>query len=169
MMPSTGSTKMTARGTARPFLLWVHYIEPHAPYRFHQEYAKQLGINDDRLTKRDRYDSEIAAVDDSIARLLAGVRKAVDETRLVVVFTADHGESLGEHNYWGHGRNLYEPSLRIPLGIIWKGHIQSGTVASQATLLDIAPTAARSRRNRCLPRPPGDELGPDGAKRSADF
>jgi arylsulfatase A-like enzyme len=73
--------------------------------------------------------------------LLAGVRKVVDETELVVVFTADHGESLGEHNYWGHGRYLYEPSLRIPLGIIWKGHIPAATVASQATLLDIAPTA----------------------------
>ena len=34
----------------------------------------------------------------------------------LIVFAADHGESLGEHGYWGHGRNLYEPNLRIPLG-----------------------------------------------------
>ncbi len=99
----------------RPFFLWVHYIEPHAPYRFHNEYAERLGVNDDQLKKRDRYDTEIAAVDASIARLLAGVRKRVDESELLVVLTADHGESLGEHNYWGHGRYLYEPSLRIPL------------------------------------------------------
>ncbi len=123
-----------------PFLLWVHYIEPHAPYRFHQEYGERLGVNDDRLTKRDRYDTEIAAVDASIGRLLEGVRKAVDDQSVVIVFTADHGESLGEHGYWGHGRNLYEPSLRIPLALVWKGRIPAGKLASRATLLDIAPT-----------------------------
>jgi arylsulfatase A-like enzyme len=128
------------RGPEKPFFIWVHYIEPHAPYRFHKEYADRLGVNDDQLTKKDRYDTEIAAVDDSIARLLAGVRQAVDDKDLLVVFTADHGESLGEHNYWGHGRYLYEPSLRIPLGMVWRGVIPEGTVGSQATLLDLAPT-----------------------------
>jgi len=128
------------KGPQKPFFLWVHYIEPHAPYRFHGEYADRLGINDDKLTKKDRYDTEIAAVDESIARLLAGVRQAVDDKDLLVVFTADHGESLGEHSYWGHGRYLYEPSLRIPLGIVWKGVIPAGTVSSQATLLDLMPT-----------------------------
>ncbi|TFG39322.1 MAG: hypothetical protein E4H44_02310 [Candidatus Aminicenantes bacterium] len=130
----------TVKGEDAPFFLWVHYIEPHAPYRFHTEYAEQLGVNDDQLKKRDRYDTEIAAVDASIARLIAGVRKTIDESELLVVLTSDHGESLGEHNYWGHGRYLFEPSLRIPLGIIWKGHIPPATVATQATLLDIAPT-----------------------------
>jgi len=123
-----------------PFFLWVHYIEPHAPYRFHEEYAARLGINDDQRTRRDRYDTEIAAVDDSIGRLLAGIREMGQEDNLVVVFTADHGESLGEHDYWGHGRYLYEPSLRIPLGISWKGQIQPRSTSSHATLLDLAPT-----------------------------
>ena len=128
------------KGPGKPFFLWVHYIEPHAPYRFHQDYADRIGVNDDQLTKIDRYDTEIAAVDESIARLLAGVRQAVDDKDLLVVLTADHGESLGEHNYWGHGRYLYEPSLRIPLGISWNGVIPAGTVSSQATLLDLMPT-----------------------------
>jgi choline-sulfatase len=124
----------------RPFLLWVHYIEPHAPYRFHEEYAERLGVNDDQLRKRDRYDTEIAAVDQSIGRLLEGVRSVVDDRELVIVFTADHGESLGEHGYWGHGRNLYEQSLRIPMALVWKGSIPAGNLVSQATLLDVAPT-----------------------------
>jgi arylsulfatase A-like enzyme len=128
------------KGPEKPFFLWVHYIEPHAPYRFHEEYADRLDINDDKLTKKDRYDTEIAAVDESIRRLLTGVRQAVDDKDLLVVFTADHGESLGEHNFWGHGRYLYEPSLRIPLGIVWKGVIPPGTVQSQASLLDLMPT-----------------------------
>lgn len=123
-----------------PFFLWVHYIEPHAPYRFHNAYAERLGVNDDKLTRLDRYDTEIAAVDEAIGRLLAGIRQAEDEENLIVVFTADHGESLGEHNYWGHGRYLYEPSLRIPLSIIWKETIPPGTVPTQVTLLDLSPT-----------------------------
>ena len=128
------------KGPEKPFFLWVHYIEPHAPYRFHGKYADRLGVNDDRLSKVDRYDTEISVVDESIGRLLAGVRQAVDDNDLLVVLTADHGESLGEHNYWGHGRYLYEPSLRIPLGIVWQGAIPSGTVSSQSTLLDLMPT-----------------------------
>ncbi len=123
-----------------PFFLWVHYIEPHAPYRFQGEYAARLGVNDDQLSKKDRYDTEIALVDSSIGRLLEGVRQMVDEQNLIVVVTADHGESLGEHNYWGHGRNLYEPSLRIPFGMYWKGEILPRKLSFQATLLDIAPT-----------------------------
>jgi len=128
------------RGPQKPFFLWVHYIEPHAPYRFHGEHADRLGINDDKLTKKDRYDTEIAAVDESIGRLLSGVRQAVDDRDLLIVFTADHGESLGEHNYWGHGRYLYEPSLRIPLAVVWEGVIPPGVIDSQATLLDLMPT-----------------------------
>ena len=123
-----------------PFFLWVHYIEPHAPYRFHEEYAAQLSINDDKLTRLDRYDTEIAAVDDAIGRLLAGIKKMGHGDNLLVVFTADHGESLGEHDYWGHGRYLYEPSLRIPLGISWGGRIPARSTSSKATLLDLAPT-----------------------------
>lgn len=126
--------------SASPFFLWVHYIEPHAPYRFHEKYAARLSINNDKLTRLDRYDTEIAAVDDAIGRLLAGIEKMGHDDNLVVVFTADHGESLGEHDYWGHGRYLYEPSLRIPLGIFWKGRIPAGRTSSQATLLDLAPT-----------------------------
>ncbi len=124
----------------RPFFLWVHYVEPHAPYRFHEEYAQRLGVNDDKLTRVDRYDTEIAAVDEAIGRLLDGIKELVADDNLVIVFTADHGESLGDHNYWGHGRYLYEPSLRIPLGIVWKGRIRPGAVSSQATLLDLPPT-----------------------------
>lgn len=124
----------------KPFFLWVHYIEPHAPYRFQEGYAKRLGLNAGRLTKSDRYDTEVAAVDDAIGRLLDGVRAEIPDDDLIVVFTADHGESLGEHGYWGHGRNLHEPSLRIPLGIAWPGHIPPAAIRPQATLLDLAPT-----------------------------
>jgi arylsulfatase A-like enzyme len=124
----------------QPFFLWLHYVEPHAPYRFHEEYAERLGIADRDPSRKDRYDTEVAAVDVAIGRLMEGIWTHVAPEETIVVFTADHGESLGEHNYWGHGRYLYEPSLRIPLGMAWIGTIEQRVINRQATLLDLAPT-----------------------------
>ncbi len=124
----------------KPFLLWVHYVEPHAPYRFQKPFAHRLGIEAKNPSRSDRYDTEIAEVDAQIGRLLGSVRNRIDDDRLLIFFAADHGESLGEHDFWGHGRFLYEPSLRIPMGFTWKGSIEQQTVDAQATIVDLAPT-----------------------------
>ncbi len=123
-----------------PTMIWAHYVEPHAPYRFHREYAERLGIADKDPKRSDRYDTEVAAVDAAIGRLIDGLEDYFAPDEMIVVITADHGESLGEHNYWGHGRFLYEPSLRIPLGIRWKGTVEQRVISRQATLLDLGPT-----------------------------
>ena len=123
-----------------PFLLWLHYVEPHAPYRFRPQTAPALGIKS-RDKKSDRYDTEVAYVDRAVGRLLSDVRMRVPMEDLLIVFLADHGESLGEHGYWGHGRNLFEQTLRVPMGIVWDGKIPTQqVVGGAATLLDIGPT-----------------------------
>jgi arylsulfatase A-like enzyme len=129
------------RNERRPFLLWVHTVEPHAPYRLHERFAGRLGIAPNGAGKRDRYDTEVAFADEQAGRLLQAV--AADPAlaaNTLVVFTADHGESLGEHGDWGHGRNLYEPGLRIPLAFAWAGRLRSGIIEEPAVTLDIAPT-----------------------------
>jgi len=127
---------------ARPFLLWVHYVEPHAPYRLRKEYLEQLGVKagGSVFSPKNRYDSEIAYVDDRIGELLAEVRQRVDGESLLVVFLSDHGESLGNHGYWGHGRHLYEDTLAIPFGIVWPGRIEPRVIAAPASILDLGPT-----------------------------
>jgi len=126
--------------SAPKLFLWVHYVEPHAPYRFHSQYAERLGITDQDPKRSDRYDTEVAAADAAIGRLLRGLESHFAPDEMIVVFAADHGESLGEHDYWGHGRYLYEPSLRVPLGIRWKGTVEQTVIERQATIIDIAPT-----------------------------
>ncbi|HLE83639.1 MAG TPA: sulfatase [Thermoanaerobaculia bacterium] len=125
-----------------PYLAWVHYVEPHAPYRFWEEFAKQLGIRFQKgVPKSDRYDTEVAYTDREVGRLLralGGAEELPDDT--LVVFLSDHGESLGEHGYWGHGRHLYENSLRIPMGLVWPGRVPAGTIAEPALIIDLAPT-----------------------------
>jgi choline-sulfatase len=134
------------RKTGRPFLLWVHYVEPHAPYRLREEFVRPLGIPGDShggdVSRPDRYDTEIAFADQQIGRLLAAFHRNPElKASTLFVFAADHGESLGEHGYWGHGRDLHEPTLRIPLGLAWTGKIRPGTTIDAPALnLDVAPT-----------------------------
>jgi arylsulfatase A-like enzyme len=129
-------------GPDQPILLWVHYVEPHAPYRTHRSVLPQIGLPraGDNLPARERYDSEVAFVDRWIGRLVEGVDRLATPEDNLIVFTSDHGESLGEHRYWGHGRNLYEPSLSIPIGFRWKGRLRPQVVDQPATILDIGPT-----------------------------
>ena len=124
----------------QPFLLWVHYVEPHAPYRFHEEFAKRLGIESPDPPRSDRYDTEVAAVDHQIGRLLDEFESRIEADRMIVVFASDHGESLGEHDYWGHGRNLYEEGLRIPMSFTWVGTIEQQVVEPPAHIVDIPAT-----------------------------
>lgn len=130
----------TRSDAPEPIMIWAHFVEPHAPYRFHTEYADRLGITEKDPKRSDRYDTEVAAVDAAIGRLISGLEGHYAPDRMIVVIAADHGESLGEHDYWGHGRYLYEPSLRVPLGIRWKGTVEQRVIDRQATLLDLGPT-----------------------------
>ena len=124
----------------QPVFLWTHYVEPHAPYRYQQRSGRALGIREATAQRSDRYDTEVHTADRHIGELLHGLEELVDRRNLLIVFTADHGESLGEHDYWGHGRHLYEPSLHIPMAVIWPGRIEPGTLHDPAVITDVAPT-----------------------------
>ncbi|MBW2276764.1 MAG: sulfatase-like hydrolase/transferase [Deltaproteobacteria bacterium] len=83
--------------------------------------------------------------DDNLAevgRLLEGVDELGLADDTIVVFTADHGHSLGEHDYYfHHGEFLYDVSVKVPLIISWPGQLPAGVeVSRQARTIDIAPT-----------------------------
>jgi arylsulfatase A-like enzyme len=131
------------RSPKQPFLAWVHYVEPHAPYVLQEDFVSVLGDRGGRkggYTKEERYDTEVAFVDAAIGELLAGVGDLTSRENTLVVFLSDHGESFGEHGYWGHGRNLYEPGLRIPMSLYWKGRLAATKVGAPSMNLDLAPT-----------------------------
>ncbi len=124
-----------------PFFVWVHYVEPHAPYRYHREYAGQLELDKtDKYPPAVRYDTEIAFVDHAIGSLLKKLENLGLGDDTMIVFASDHGESLGEHGYWGHGRFLFEPTLRIPMSITWPGRIAPLKIDAPALIIDLAPT-----------------------------
>ena len=129
-------------GSSRPVFLWVHYVEPHAPYMLQRDFMNQIGNapDDNNYSDSNKYDSEIAYVDFQISKLLEAVEALVPNGNTMVLFVSDHGESLGEHGYWGHGRHLYEPTLHIPMGITWPGHVEPRVVVAPALIIDLAPT-----------------------------
>jgi tetratricopeptide (TPR) repeat protein len=82
------------------------------------------------------YDGEIAFVDRQIARVLA----AVPEKTTLVLVTADHGESLGEHGEGTHGLFLYDTTLRVPWMIAGPGVARGRVAKTVAREIDTLPT-----------------------------
>jgi arylsulfatase A-like enzyme len=88
------------------------------------------------------YKAEVAATDAAIGELLDGLEKLGMAERAAVLLTADHGESLGEHDYWfAHGEYLYDASLRIPFAVRAPGLVPAGTeLVGAVGLADVSPT-----------------------------
>ncbi len=142
------------------FFLWVHYQDPHGPYcapeadqrRFVRDHAGERElpagrdhsgagqIPDYQLLEGlrqpgayvDRYDAEIHHFDAELGRLLDGLRGGLLDDALLVV-TADHGESLGEHDWWFcHGETLQRELLRVPF-LVRPPHAGRGAAGPVAT------------------------------------
>jgi arylsulfatase A-like enzyme len=135
---------------SKPFFLWVHYFDPHSPYRLHSRFARlprngsapPVHVADPEMRERIRnYDSEIAYMDSHIGTLLGAIDRLRLSESTLVVFTADHGESLGEHGYVGHGRHLYQSIIRVPLIFRQPKSVRAAqAIRTPVSILDIAPT-----------------------------
>ncbi|MSR46272.1 MAG: hypothetical protein EXS13_04295 [Planctomycetes bacterium] len=150
----------------QPFFLYVHTLDPHAPYsppaatagRWSGGYRgalkpvmttdlerrKPLTATDLRYAN-DLYDEEIAFADAELGRLCDHLRQigAWDDT--LIVFVSDHGEEFADHDHFGHGRRLWDELLQVPLVI--KPDRREGAsgaagvrVAAPVRMLDVMPT-----------------------------
>jgi arylsulfatase A-like enzyme/Flp pilus assembly protein TadD len=123
------------KGGEKPFFLWVHLYDAHAPYEPPEPFRS-------RYTDRP-YDGEIASLDAQIARLFAALDTARVSDRTLVVVVGDHGEALGDHGELTHGLLVYEPTLRVPLLLRAPGVLPAGKVVQTPVgLADVAPTVA---------------------------
>jgi arylsulfatase len=161
-------TDSGARSPRPPFFLWLHYVNPHAPYSpppphdtafldadarggptlpvvpdFHGGIPRRWAVPGQRRLGYyvAQYDGEIAAVDAEVGRVLESLESAGLAGRTLVVVTSDHGESLGEHRYYfDHGEDLFDPSLRIPLIVRAPGGRSGARADVVASTLDLVPT-----------------------------
>ncbi len=121
------------------FFAWVHLFDPHSPYKPPEDLRARYPDQP--------YFGEVAFVDRALGPLFDRLR-ALDRPTLVVV-TADHGESLGEHGELTHGMFAYESTLRVPLIMAVVGGKSGGSargavIGAPVRHVDLAPTVLES-------------------------
>ena len=107
------------------FFLFLNYFDPHVPFRPPEEYARKFFRNGTHLKggKPTRegiialYDAEIFYMDHHIGLLLKKLKAFNLYDNTMIIVTADHGELLGEHGEYGHGKHLYQEEIHVPLFI----------------------------------------------------
>jgi arylsulfatase A-like enzyme len=104
------------------------------------DYQQQGG--DDRVAHYvAAYDAEILYTDAAIGELLDALRARGVLDASALLFTADHGESMGEQDYWfEHGWLCNDASLRIPFLLKPPGVRAGRDVPGSVSTLDVAPT-----------------------------
>jgi arylsulfatase A-like enzyme/Flp pilus assembly protein TadD len=117
-----------------PFFAWLHYFDPHAPYWPPEAFARRFP---DRL-----YDGEISFTDEQLGRIIGFLEKHALRERTLVVLTADHGESLGEHGEETHALLIYDATVRVPLILSCPALFASDFAygAGAVGLVDLFPT-----------------------------
>jgi arylsulfatase A-like enzyme len=130
---------------------------------------QQIGREDRVAAYVSRYDAEIRYLDDRFARLEALLRDAGVWDAAAVVFVSDHGEGMGEHDYFfEHGWFADEAGLRVPLLVKLPGQTAGRRTERQVTNLDLLPMLLTLARIAPPPGLPGrDPLADDPATRPA--
>jgi arylsulfatase A-like enzyme len=157
----------------KPFFLYLHYIDPHAPYESPAPY-NTLFVNDSFYNESSgtipklledingvggipsfalldnrtdiayyisQYDGEIAYVDKNIGLLIDKLESLNLTNKTLIIVTADHGESMGEHDmYFTHDILLYDTLLKVPLVMKYPNRMKPKIVDIQVRSIDIAPT-----------------------------
>lgn len=166
--------------TGGDLALYVHYIDPHAPYAPDEAFRRRFvdpayaGAVDgrssfpktfrtigplDRQRLVDLYDAEIAQNDAEIARLLQALDGRGLLAQAVTVYTADHGEEFLEEGGWLHGSTLHDGVLHVPLAIRVPG-LAGRRIATPVSTVDIAPTLLEAFGLPPLPGAQGRSLLP---------
>ncbi len=144
--------------------VWLHYSDPHAPYilppgvenpflgdaldrrgtriDLSRTTGKKLGDEDDLAFYVAQYDANVLVTDRAIEQALAHARKLGLLDDALIVFTADHGESLGEHGLlFEHGPLPYNTTAHVPLFLVQPGTVPPAQrVARPVELVDLYPT-----------------------------
>ncbi|UCC41725.1 MAG: sulfatase-like hydrolase/transferase [Candidatus Aminicenantes bacterium] len=118
-------------GRRSPWFLWIHCWDPHIPYEPPEPFKTQY--------KEHLYEGEVAYVDLALGKLLDLLKENSLFDSTLIIFTGDHGESLGEHGEKTHGFFAYNSSTWIPL-IISQPATVSGSVGHYVSHIDIFPT-----------------------------
>jgi arylsulfatase A-like enzyme len=156
---------LAARPAGRLFL-WVHYFDPHYPYFPPAQYRRRFGV---RISSKKQllrtkngnpetgeavqmpprrvrmmsslYDAEVSYLDAAIGELLRALEGEGILEDAVIVAVSDHGELLGEHEYYFGHWDVFDETARVPMLLVHPGGNWAGRVVGQSVgTIDIMPT-----------------------------
>ncbi|MEM7791736.1 MAG: sulfatase-like hydrolase/transferase, partial [Verrucomicrobiota bacterium] len=138
------SIKFIDEADARPFAIFLNFVEPHFPFedlpeRLVARYrpiavdivaeggtsslsrpAMQGDVISDHVERLSQYLAAVTLLDEQVGRILDALqgRRLMENT--VVIYTSDQGHMTGQYGLYGKGnaslpQNLYEESISIPL------------------------------------------------------
>lgn len=148
----------------KPFFLWANYIETHTPYIPPPEYIAERPPGRDirgirkavmpRFMKKRMesaaiydeghyiglYDGAVRYIDAEVGKIIAEFYKQGLEKNTIFIFTADHGEDLGERNFFfDHGPLTFTSASRVPLIVYIPGQ-KPRRINPLVSVMDIYPT-----------------------------
>ena len=135
------AVKVARTGPAQDhFFAWFHYLDPHLPYVPHEGAPSFASISAPGVPReRAAYDAEVWFTDKQVGRLLEHVAQQPWAKETAIILTSDHGEAFGERGHWGHGREIWESLVRVPL-IVFVPGIESRRIPAKRSHIDLVPT-----------------------------
>ncbi len=119
------------KGRSSKWFCWLHLWDPHTPYLPPELFAGRH--------RDDPYSGEVAYVDSELGRVFDYLEESQLNRKTIIVFTADHGESLGEHGEETHSYFAYNSTIWVPLILAGPG-VDTGRIEQTVSHIDIFPT-----------------------------
>ena len=152
-----------ARRAGEPFLCIAGFYSPHEPWVVPQEFldlydpaqlqipdfppeldAKRTGALSDQGLRlaRQGYYAAISEVDFYVGQIMEALRQNGQDENTIVVFTADHGEYLGDFGRWNKGFPGEDCVSRVPLLVRWPAGFEraGATISGIVEAVDIVPS-----------------------------
>lgn len=139
-----------ATRSPEPFFMWIHLYDPHYTYAPPEPFRSRY---------RDPYDGEIAYTDQELGRLISALKRKGRYRDALVIVTADHGESLGDHGESTHSIFIYESTQWVPLIMKFpRSEYRGLRVPNVVRHIDIMPTVLHALAPSQLPTGWSDDL-----------
>ena len=122
----------------KPFLAYISTNAPHGPFHCPQKYLDMYKGQPGRIAS---FFGMIAQIDDQFGRILQALDDTGQRDNTVIIFTSDHGESLGDHGLMYKGCRFYEGLVRVPLIFSWPSNfVQNQKSDALVEMMDLSAT-----------------------------
>ncbi len=145
---TASASRWLAESRSERFFLFLNYFDPHLPYMPPEGFAEtflpkgvtpaQAELSTEGINAL--YDAEILYMDHYVGQLLQKLKSLNLYEKSLIVVTSDHGELLGEHDKFLHGKYLYQQELHVPLIVKYpSGEMAAGRTDLRIQLVDVLP------------------------------